>query len=82
MTSIEVLQGKLRVLEGFNNDKPGYLIFNLKGCTTTVEFYSEEGKSRELCSVNFDTLKSSTDQAVKNIFYYLEQGILKIHNEK
>lgn len=82
MTSIEVLQDKSIVLDGFNDNKPGYLIFNLRWCTTTVEFYPGKGKSRELCSVNFDTLKRSTNQALKTIFYYLEKGILKIHNEK
>ena len=82
MTSIEELQDKSIILEGFNKDRPGHLIFRLRWCTTTVEFYPGEGESRELCSVNFSTLKLSTDQALKTIFFYLEEGILKIHNEK
>ena len=81
MASVEVLQTKQLILKDFNGNKPGTIVFTLRGTETYVDFYPDKGKGRELCRINYNTLQSSTAQAVKNIFQYIKHGILKISNE-
>jgi hypothetical protein len=81
MASIEVIQSKTYILEGYKKTRPGTVRFILSWNTASVEFHPEKGKKRYICIVNFDNLHSSTEQSIKNIFFYLERGILKIQNE-
>jgi len=76
-----VLQTKKLILKDFNDNRPGSVVFTLRGIETYVDFYPDKGKARELCRINFTTLQASTNQAVKNIFQYIKHGILQFTDE-
>lgn len=82
MASVEVLQSKKLILKGDKKDIPGRVCFTLRDQEAYVDFYPDSpGKTRELCRINFTTLKESTELAVKNIFSYINHGILKFTDE-
>ena len=81
MASVEVLQTKQLILKDFNDNRPGTIVFTLRGTETYVDFYPDKGKGTELCRIYFTTLQASTNQAVKNIFQYIKHGILQFTNE-